>query len=117
MIKIKFTFNDIKIGDIVLTTNNKIGEVIALKSYAYLNDKFEKKSKKPEEIDSTFKFDSTRHQGIWYSAVTIAIEDKDANVPTYYTESIDLIEIKKILQDEKTIKITWLDRIKNIFKK
>ena len=39
MAKSKFSFSDIKIGDLVLTSNNQIGEVIALKSYAYLNDK------------------------------------------------------------------------------
>ena len=42
---------DIKIGDMVLTTNNKIGEVIAIKSYAYLNDKIAKKSQKMGGLD------------------------------------------------------------------
>ena len=31
MSKTKISFQDIKIGDLVLTTNNKIGEVIAIK--------------------------------------------------------------------------------------
>jgi len=35
----------------VLTTNNKIGEVIAIKSYAYLNDKIAKKSQKMGVLD------------------------------------------------------------------
>ena len=35
MTKTKISFQDIKIGDMVLTNNNKIGEVIAIKSYAY----------------------------------------------------------------------------------
>ena len=97
----QFSFSDIKIGDLVLTTNNKIGEVIAIKSYAYLNDKILKKSLSSENAkDIPFKFDGTRHNGIWYATITVAIEDKTKNVPTYYTENLDFIEIQKILNNE-----------------
>jgi len=102
MSKSRFNFSDIKIGDLVLTTNNKIGEIIALKSYAYLNDKITKKSRKSSENDESFKFDNNRHNGIWYSAITIAIEDPSANVPTYYTECLDFIEIKEIIKHAPT---------------
>lgn len=51
MAKNKINFSDLKIGDHVLTTNNKVGEIIALKSYAYLNDKISKKAC-PDEYES-----------------------------------------------------------------
>ena len=114
----KFNFSDIKIGDLVLTTNNKIGEVIALKSYAYLNNKFEKKSN-PENTDEkeaekpVFKVDNTRHNGVWYSAITVIIEDKDAGVPTYYEEGLDFIEIREIIKHDENKKESWFDKLKN----
>lgn len=114
----KFSFSDFKIGDLVLTTNNKVGEIIALKSYAYLNNKFEKKSN-PENVNNDksekeyFKVDNTRHSGVWYSAVTVIIEDKDANIPTYYVEGLDFIEIKEIIKNGKTPKTSWLEKLKN----
>ena len=114
MSKIKISFQDIKIGDLVLTTNNKIGEVIAIKSYAYLNDKIAKKSQKmgvlDKDLDQTFKFDNVRHNGIWYATITVAIEDKAKEVPTYYTENLDFIEIRKVLNNEKS-KISFLNKI------
>ena len=65
MTKTKISFQDIKIGDMVLTNNNKIGEVIAIKSYAYLNDKIAKKSLPQEEaIQLPIKVDNTRHNGV-----------------------------------------------------
>jgi hypothetical protein len=80
----------------VLTTNNKIGEVIAIKSYAYLNDKIVKKAHPSEEANELpFKFDNNRHNGVWYATITVAIEDESKNVPTYYTENVDFIEIQK----------------------
>ena len=114
MSKTKISFQDIKIGDLVLTTNNKIGEVIAIKSYAYLNDKIAKKSQKmgvlDKDLDQTFKFDNVRHNGIWYATITVAIEDKAKEVPTYYTENLDFIEIRKVLNNEKS-KISFLNKI------
>ena len=114
MSKTKISFQDIKIGDMVLTTNNKIGEVIAIKSYAYLNDKIAKKSQKmgvlDKDLDQTFKFDNVRHNGIWYATITVAIEDKAKEVPTYYTENLDFIEIRKVLNNEKS-KISFLNKI------
>lgn len=116
MIKTKISFQDIKIGDMVLTTNNKIGEVIAIKSYAYLNDKIAKKSLPSEEAnDLSFKFDNVRHNGVWYATITVAIEDKTKDVPTYYTENLDFIEIQKLLKEES--KKSLFDKIKNIFKR
>lgn len=38
--KHKFTFDDVKIGDKVVTVNDDVGIVVAIKSYAYINDKF-----------------------------------------------------------------------------
>lgn len=120
MFKSKIGFQDLKIGDLVLTTNNQVGEVIAIKSYAYLNDKFEKKAQKKEKLElspdelKSFKFDNSRHSGIWYSTVTVAIEDKTASIPTYYVENLDFIEIQKIIKDEKNI--SFLDKLKKIFK-
>ena len=104
--KSRINFSDLKIGDLVLTSNNKIGEIIALKSYAYLNNKIDKKS----QIDSqnndekkTFKLDNSRHNGVWYATVTVAIEDEKSKVPQYYIENLDFIEIKKIISnDSKT---------------
>ena len=103
MAKNKINFSDLKIGDYVLTTNNKVGEIIALKSYAYLNDKIDKKAC-PDEYESKdgkkpFKFDNTAHNGVWYSVVTVAIEDTSASTPTYYTEALDFIEIREILKN------------------
>lgn len=123
MSKTKISFQDIKIGDIVLTTNNKIGEVIAIKSYAYLNDKIAKKSQKTgilnENLDQTFKFDNIRHNGIWYAVITVAIEDKTDKFPTYYTENLDFIEIQKIFNNNPNKKNTFLNKIiqkiKNIY--
>ena len=116
MLKTKISFQDIKIGDMILTTNNKIGEVIAIKSYAYLNDKITKKSQKmgvlDEDLDQSFKFDNVRHNGVWYATITVAIEDKTKDVPTYYTENLDFIEIQKILNNEnKNQKISFLNKI------
>lgn len=113
----KLDFSDLKIGDIVLTTNNKVGEIIALKSYAYLNDKIQKKAEKNifnKETKKQFKFDNTRHSGIWYSTVTVAIEDETAEIPTYYTENLDFIEIRELIKPKKNSKL--IDKIKNIFK-
>ena len=116
MSKTKISFQDIKIGDIVLTTNNKIGEVIAIKSYAYLNDKIAKKSLPSEEANKLpFNFDNNRHKGIWYATITVIIEDKSKNIPTYYTENLDFIEIRKLLKEES--KKSLFDKIKNIFKR
>ncbi len=119
MSKTKISFQDIKIGDLVLTTNNKIGEVIAIKSYAYLNDKIAKKSQKmgvlDEDLDQSFKFDNVRHNGVWYATITVAIEDKTKAIPTYYTENLDFIEIRKIIKDDKK-SLTIIDKIRNIFK-
>lgn len=119
MTKTKISFQDIKIGDLVLTTNNKIGEVIAIKSYAYLNDKIAKKSQKmgvlDEDLDQSFKFDNVRHNGVWYATITVAIEDKTKDVPTYYTENLDFIEIQKIVKDEKTKNTkSFIKKLKNI---
>lgn len=116
MTKLKISFQDIKIGDMVLTTNNKIGEVIAIKSYAYLNDKIAKKSQKmgvlDEDLNQIFKFDNVRHNGVWYATITVAIEDKTKAIPTYYTENLDFIEIQRILNSEnKNQKISFLDKI------
>lgn len=115
----KISFSDLKIGDFVLTTNNQVGEVIALKSYAYLNDKIAKKAKRKDELTTeelkSFKFDNTRHNGIWYAVVTIAIEDKSKNKPTYFTENIDFIEIQKIIKDSDE-KESIINKIRNIFK-
>lgn len=115
----KINFSDLKIGDYVLTTNNKVGEVIALKSYAYLNDKIAKKAC-PDEYESNdgktpFKFDNTAHNGVWYSVVTVAIEDTSASTPTYYTEGLDFIEIKEILknQEERKSNIGFLKKLFN----
>ena len=116
MTKPKISFQDIKIGDMVLTTNNKIGEVIAIKSYAYLNDKIAKKTLPSEEAkDLSFKFDNNRHNGIWYATLTVIIEDTSKNIPTYYTENLDFIEIKKLLKEQS--KKSLFDKIKNIFKR
>ena len=120
MSKIKISFQDIKIGDLVLTTNNKIGEVIAIKSYAYLNDKITKKSQKmeilDEDLDQSFKFDNIRHNGVWYATITVAIKDKTKVIPTYYTENLDFIEIQKIIKDDKK-PLTIIDKIRNIYLK
>lgn len=120
MLKTKISFQDIKIGDMVLTTNNKIGQVIAIKSYAYLNDKIAKKSQKmgilDEESDQIFKFDNVRHNGVWYATITVAIEDKSKSVPTYYTENLDFIEIRKIIKDNKSKQVEmFIKKLKNIF--
>ena len=119
MSKTKISFQDIKIGDLVLTTNNKIGEVIAIKSYAYLNNKIAKKSQKmgilDENLDQPFKFDNIRHNGVWYATITVAIEDKTKAIPTYYTENLDFIEIQKIIKDDEK-SLTIIDKIRNIFK-
>lgn len=116
MSKIKISFQDIKIGDMVLTTNNKIGEVIAIKSYAYLNDKIAKKSQKmgglDEDLVQPFKFDNVRHNGVWYATITVAIEDKTKAIPTYYTENLDFIEIQKVLNNKnKNQEISFLNKI------
>lgn len=116
MLKTKISFQDIKIGDMVLTTNNKIGEVIAIKSYAYLNAKIAKKSQKmrvlEDDLDQSFKFDNVRHNGIWYATITVAIEDKSKNVPTYYTENLDFIEIQRVLNNKnKNQKTSLLNKI------
>ena len=116
MTKTKISFQDIKIGDMVLTNNNKIGEVIAIKSYAYLNDKIVKKSLPQEEaIQLPFKVDNTRHNGVWYATLTVIIEDKSKGVPKYYTENLDFIEVRKLLKEEP--KKSLFDKIKNIFKR
>ena len=116
MLKTKISFQDVKIGDMVLTTNNKIGEIIAIKSYAYLNDKIAKKTLPSVEAkELPFKFDNNRHNGVWYATVTVAIEDKSKSIPTYYTENLDFIEIKKLLKEEP--KKSLFDKIKNIFKR
>lgn len=119
MTKTRISFQDIKIGDMVLTTNNKIGEIIAIKSYTYLNDKITKKSQKmgviKEDLDQSFKFDNIRHNGVWYATVTVAIEDKTKSIPTYYTENLDFVEIRKIIKNDKK-SLTIIDKIRNIFK-
>jgi hypothetical protein len=33
MARTKYTFKDVKIGDTVITTNNTVGEIVAIKSY------------------------------------------------------------------------------------
>ena len=100
----------------VLTTNNKIGEVIAIKSYAYLNGKIAKKSLPTEEASELpFKFDNNRHNGVWYATLTVIIEDKSKSIPTYYTENLDFIEVQKLLKEQS--KKSLFDKIKNIFKR
>lgn len=115
--KSRINFSDLKIGDLVLTSNNKIGEIIALKSYAYLNNKINKKS----QIDSqnnnekkTFKLDNSRHNGVWYATVTVAIEDEKSKVPQYYIENLDFIEIKKIINNESKTQSFFNKIIKTI---
>ncbi len=118
MAKQKFSFSDLKIGDLVLTTNNKVGEVIALKSYAYLNDKISKKANKDKDKNNKKPFivDNNRHNGVWYSAVTVMIEDENAETPTYYTEGLDFIEIREILNQKPTHFQSILNKIKNYLK-
>ena len=69
-----------------------------MKSYAYLNDKISKKANHITDNEEHFKFDNTRHNGIWYSAVTVVIEDETSPTPAYYVEGLDFIEIKEIVK-------------------
>lgn len=63
-----------------------------------------------------FKFDNIAHNGVWYSVVTVAIEDTSASIPTYYVEGLDFIEIREIIKNTQNKKSNFLDKIKNIFK-
>lgn len=108
----KYTFDDLKIGDQIITTSNEIGTIIALKSYAYLNDKMLRKANQTNQIVvemMPFHNDNTKHDDVWYSCVTISVEDKIKS--TYYIEAIDLIEIKEVLHHKKHTNI--FDKIKN----
>lgn len=114
MARTKYNFSDIKIGDTILTTNNQIGEIIAIKSYAYLNDKFLRKTMdKVNQETAPFKFNNNRQNGIWYSAITIAIEDKNTKYPTYHLEGIDFIEIKEIIKPVKQ-DLSLTNKVKNM---
>jgi hypothetical protein len=117
MYKIKYSFNDIKIGDQIITTSGDIGTIIAIKSYAYLNDKFIRKSNVPETllIDLLpFQNDNTKHRGISYATITLVIKDDKYN--EYYVENIDFNEIKEVKRDMSNIKVTILDKLKKLFK-
>lgn len=117
----KFSFDNVKIGDKVLTTNNEIGIVVALKSLSYLNDKLQRKAdKNPLTLMdlNPFLIDDVRHKGIWYSTVTIAVLDKTSKYERYYLEGIDFMEISKILhKDVEQLQqhTTLLQKIKNLF--
>lgn len=118
MSKIKYNFNDIKIGDIVVTTSGDTGTVIALKSYAYLNDKFIRKSNIPETllIDLLpFYNDNTKHKGICYATITIAVQDPNYT-KEYFVENIDFNEVKEIVRDMNNVKVTLVDKIKKLLK-
>lgn len=118
MAKIKYGFNDIKIGDQILTTTDNIGTVIAIKSYAYLNDKFFRKSNIPDTllIDlMPFQNDNIRHKGIQYAVITIVIKDNKYD-NEYYIEHIDFNEIKEVVRDMSNVKVTIWDKIKKLLK-
>ena len=119
--KCKYSYADFKIGDKILTTNNEEGTVVAIKSVAYLNDKLIRKSTGNSKILidlMPFNYDNTRHKGIWYSALTVAIQDKNAIKPTYYLIGVDFIEVKKIIKDndingEQAQNTNIIQKIKN----
>lgn len=117
MSKIKYNFNDVKIGDQIITTSNMQGTIIAIKSYAYLNDKFIRKSNVPDTliIDLLpYQNDNTKHRGIAYATITLAVKDDKYN--EYYIEYIDFNEIKEIKRDMSNIKVTIWDKLKKLFK-
>ena len=122
MARTKYTFKDVKIGDTVITTNNTVGEIVAIKSYQYLNDKLARKANASQAmlIDlMPFNFDRVRHNDVWYAALTIAVQNESIKKPTYYLESIDLNEVKEIVGDpaEENKKESFIKKIKNWFKR
>lgn len=70
-----------------------------------------------------FKFDSVRHNDIWYSVLTLAVPDLTVkNNPVYYLEGIDINEVKEIIHPEdkfiqkQNILEKILEKIKTLFK-
>ena len=137
MARTKYTFKDVKIGDTVIskawpslvtsvvtviTTNNTVGEIVAIKSYQYLNDKLARKANASQAmlIDlMPFNFDRVRHNDVWYATLTIAVQNESIKKPTYYLESIDLNEVKEIVGDptEENKKESFIKKIKKLFKR
>lgn len=101
--KHKFTFDDVKIGDKVVTVNDDVGIVVAIKSYAYINDKFVRQQGhiKPLIDLTPFVFDETKHKEVWYGAVTLAVKDPKITKPTYHLVGIDFDDIQSINKDEQ----------------
>jgi len=60
----KYNFNNVKIGDRILTDDGKTGKVVMIRSYAYINDLVMRNA---ADIDTIlidllpFKFDNVRH--------------------------------------------------------
>lgn len=113
----KYSFDDVKIGDTIVTTANETGVVVAIKSYAYLNDKLQRKADGNKMIIDLLPFanDDAKHKDVWYSTLTIAVKDKQVKEKDmYYLEGIDFIEIKEIVRDMSNVKVTLLDKIKKV---
>lgn len=116
----KYKLQDIQIGDTVVTNTKSTGKVIAVCSYSYLNDRYIRQQSlnqgDPLLIDlMPFKFDETRHQGMWYQSVIISTTDNRSKKPIYYLEGIDVTDIREVIKADKPESL-W-QKIKKFFKK
>ncbi|WQJ53484.1 MAG: hypothetical protein [Wendovervirus sonii] len=116
----KYKWDDIKIGDTVLTKNGLSGKIIMLRSYAYLNDSIIRNISDISTIlidFMPFQYDNVKHKGIDYPTITIAAEIMEYGRTSYYIIDIDLKDIKEIKNSQESIQNNQVKNIKKNFNK
>lgn len=105
-----YTYNDVHIGDTVILNNGISGEIVEIKSIAFINNQLIPLNDETIHTKGIIKDDKI-YDNRWYGVVTIYVVPE--NSISYY-ESIEFKDIKNILPCEKSKNI--FTKFINIFK-
>ena len=116
---------ELHIGDQIRLKNGVTGEVVALFSYSFLNDKIVREAYKNVYADdlliidiAPFMNDNVRHRDLEYYTVVLKTCDKSVSKPIWKLIGQDVNQIKEVIVPEpkENIFLKWWSKIKQWFK-
>lgn len=106
-----YTYNDIAIGDTIVTKSNATGKVVQINSILYLNNM---KSSTKNMPNYMLQIDDKRHDNYMYNTITLLVISSDDSFAPYFL-AIDFSDIKKIIRQNPEKRISLFDKFKKLF--
>lgn len=107
----KYTYNDINIGDVVYTNSNTHGVVVDIMSTSYINYKSQVNARNSGTLNEKIILDDEEfHENVWYNPIILLIKERGDE---YYL-GVRLSEICKVQKKEPVT--GFFNKVKEIIK-